>query len=107
MSDKIFSMLGLARKAGKLLSGSDVCEHAVKSGKVFLLIISGDSSEGTKKNFQDMCSYRRVPFRILGDRYRLGKCTGKDERVVIALTDKGFSDVILKMIDESNLMEVK
>jgi ribosomal protein L7Ae-like RNA K-turn-binding protein len=103
MSNKIFSMLGLAKKAGKLLSGSDVCEHTIKSGKAALVIISSDSSDGTNKKFHDMCSYRRIPCRVFGDRYSLGKCTGKDERVVAVLIDKGFSDVILKMIDESLL----
>ena len=104
MTDKVYSMLGLAMKAGKIVSGSDICERAIKSGKVFLVIISGDSSEGTSKKFKDMCIYRQIPYRILGDRYSLGNCTGKEERVVLALSDKGLSDVILRMIDEKSLL---
>ena len=104
MINKIYSMLGLAKKAGKLLTGSDVCERAIKSGKVTLVILSSDCAEGTAKKFKDMCSFRNVTYRILGDRYDLGKILGKDERVVVALCDKGFSDVILRMIDDSLLI---
>ncbi len=99
--NKVYSMLGLAKKAGKLLGGSDVCERALKSGKITLLILSGDASEGTKKKFRDMCSYRSIPMRVFGDRNSLGRHTGCSERVVIGLCDRGFTEAILKLIDEA------
>ena len=101
MTNKIYSMLGMAKKAGKLLTGSDVCEKALKSGRISLIIISGDSSEGTAKKFRDMCSFRNIPYRIFGNRNTLGKSTGKDEIVIIGLQDKGFSNIILTMIDDT------
>jgi len=100
MTNKIYSMLGLAMKAGKLITGSDVCERMIKSGKTVLVILASDCSEGTCKKFKDMCTYRNIPIRIFGDKQSLGKYTGKNERVVLALSDKGFSEVIGKMIDE-------
>lgn len=101
MHNKIYSMLGLANKAGKLLKGSDTCERALKTGKVNLVVLSTDASEGTAKKFKDMCSYRDIEIRFFGDRYRLGKITGKEERVVVAVCDKGFAGTIIDLIDQS------
>lgn len=93
-------MIGLAKKAGKILTGSDVCERGLKANKINLLIISEDASEGTKKNFQNMCKYRNISFKIFGNRETLGKFTGNDQIVVIGICDQGFSDVISGLIDE-------
>lgn len=94
-------MVSLAKKAGRIMSGSDVCEKGIKSNKIDLLIISEDASEGTKKNFIDACKYRNIDFRIFGERAELGKAIGRDEIVIIGICDTGFSDAISKLIDES------
>ena len=38
--NKVYSMIGLAMKAGKLTSGEFSVEHAVKAGKAALVIVS-------------------------------------------------------------------
>lgn len=68
MVDRIYSFLGLATKAGKELSGEETCERALKSGKVYLVIVSADASDNTKKKFNDMCSYRSVQIRFFGSK---------------------------------------
>lgn len=94
-------MISLAKKAGKIMTGSDVCEKGLKSNKIDLLIISEDASEGTRKSFVDMCKYRNVKFKIFGERAVLGRFIGRDEIVIIGICDKGFSDAISRLIDES------
>jgi ribosomal protein L7Ae-like RNA K-turn-binding protein len=99
MEDRIYSFLGLATKAGRLIAGDETCERAVKLGKVFLVIVSADASDNTKKRFTDKCNYRNVPFRYFGEKEMLGRHTGKSVRSVIALTDKGFAERLQEMID--------
>lgn len=99
--DKIYSMISLAKKAGKIITGSDVCEKAIKKEKVKVLIISEDSSESTAKKFTDMCNYRSIPCIKFGERKKLGRYTGKDEIVVCGICDNGFSNIITKLIEES------
>ena len=50
MQDKAYSFLGLAAKAGKLISGDETCERALKAGKVHLVIVSEDASGNTRGN---------------------------------------------------------
>lgn len=99
--NKIYSMISLAKKAGKVVAGSDACESALQSGKLKLLIVSGDASKGTRKNFDDACRYRNIPIKIFGDRNNLGNFIGRDQIVILGITDKGFSNTIMKLIDES------
>ncbi|MFZ5989834.1 MAG: L7Ae/L30e/S12e/Gadd45 family ribosomal protein [Bacillota bacterium] len=101
MTDRIYSFLGLARKANKLVSGEETCERALKAGKVSLIIVTGDAAQNTKKKFMDACKYRSIYIRIFGDKETIGKFIGKDVRSVLAILDKGFSNRLIEMIDNT------
>ena len=89
--NKIYSLLGLCQKAGKLVSGEFSVENAIKGGKACLVIVSNDASENTSKKFRDKCDYYEVPFYMFGDKEKLGHAIGKDVRTSIAITDDGFA----------------
>lgn len=98
--DKVLSYLGLAMKAGKLVSGEFSTEKAVKSRRSSLVIVAEDASDNTKKNFSDMASYYDVPIIFHGTREELGAATGKRYRASLAVTDEGLSKAILKSYEE-------
>ncbi|MGI6072086.1 MAG: L7Ae/L30e/S12e/Gadd45 family ribosomal protein [Lachnospiraceae bacterium] len=100
MKRKGLALLGLAAKAGRLQSGEWAVDNTIKSARAFLVIIAGDASEKTKKHLQDMCNFRGIPAYIFSDRYELGKSIGKDMRVCIAVTDKGFSSKLISILQE-------
>jgi ribosomal protein L7Ae-like RNA K-turn-binding protein len=99
MTERIYSFLGLAMKAGRVVSGEETCERTLKTGKVSLVIVSDDASDNTKKRFRDMCSYRNVDIRFFGVKEMLGKFTGKAVRSVVAITERGFAAHLMEMID--------
>ncbi len=92
--DKILSLIGLAVRAGRCSSGEALTESGVKSGKARLVIIASDASENTKKKFQDMCKFYRVPICFYGDKDTLGHAMGKEFRASLAILDEGFADGI-------------
>ena len=53
---RVFGLLGLAAKAGKVQSGEFSTEKSVKSGRAYLVIVSEEASENTKKKFRNMRS---------------------------------------------------
>ncbi|HHU64316.1 MAG TPA: 50S ribosomal protein L7ae [Clostridiales bacterium] len=95
MNERIFSLLGIAQRAGKLLSGYELCLAAIKTKKARAAIISGDSADNTRKKFIGLCKNYNVPYIIYGDKYTLGKSIGKYRRTVLVITDKGLADAIL------------
>lgn len=98
---RIFSMLGLATKAGKTTSGEFSTEKAIKANKAAMVIVTEDASDNTKKHFSDMCRYRNIPFYVFGERDILGHAMGKEMRVSLAITDKGFARTIQKLLEEN------
>lgn len=59
---KVLSMLGMARRAGKLQAGFERCEAAVKSGRAALTLACSDISHKTQKELSFVCDKYRVTF---------------------------------------------
>lgn len=89
--NKIYSLLSLCQKAGKLASGEFAVENAIKGGKACAVIVSDDASANTAKKFRDKCEYYNVPFYLFGDKEKLGHAIGKEVRTSVAITDEGFA----------------
>ena len=66
--NKVFSLLGLATRAGRTASGEFMTEKSVKNKTAALVIVGTDASANTKKNFRDMCSFYHVPYYEYGKR---------------------------------------
>lgn len=96
--NKVFGLLGLATKAGKVQSGEFSTEKSVKSGKARLVIVSDESSENTKKMFRNMCTYYEIPYFEFGGKEELGRAVGKRMRASLAVLDQGFSEAIEKQL---------
>jgi ribosomal protein L7Ae-like RNA K-turn-binding protein len=99
IQSKIFSLIGLATKAGKIASGEFSTEKAIKSGAASLVIISEDASENTKKMFRNMCTYYKVPLYFFGDKNSLGHAMGKEVRASAAVLDAGFAKAMVKQLE--------
>ena len=91
----LLQALSLARKAGKVACGSYSCAEALQRRKARLVLIAADASENTKKEFIDACNYRHVPYVITdAGKEQLAGAVGMQERVVIAVLDDGFANLI-------------
>lgn len=95
---KALSMLGLARRAGKVVSGEFSVEKAVRSGKAYLVVVAEDASANTRKHFTDMCTYYKLPLVFTGTKETLGHAIGCEVRASVAVTDSGFAQSIEKVI---------
>ncbi len=94
--NKVYGMIGMAMKAGRVASGEFATEKAVKSGKAALVIVAEAASENTKKKFRNMCDYYEVPIRFLGQKEELGHAIGKEFRASLAVLDAGLAKAIEK-----------
>lgn len=104
--NKALSMLGIATKAGKVVTGEFSTEKAVKEGRACLVIVAGDASDNTKKKFQNMCNYYHVTIKMFSDKNELGRACGKEFRASLAVIDEGLAGEVEKRIDSIENMEV-
>ncbi|HLU21863.1 YlxQ family RNA-binding protein [Lederbergia graminis] len=98
--EKWMSLLGLANRARKIISGEELVVKEIKSNKAKLVLISKDASINTTKKIQDKCTFYKIPFRFVQSRNQLGHAIGKFERVVVAVLDEGFAQKLSSMLDE-------
>lgn len=94
----VLSLLGISQKAGKLISGQDNVERAINFKRIYLIIVSEDSSENTKKKFLNLANSKKIPVVVWGNAQDLGHSIGKEERKVLSLTDKSLADEIYRRI---------
>ncbi|AIQ30474.1 MULTISPECIES: YlxQ family RNA-binding protein [Paenibacillus] len=98
---KTLSYLGLAMRAGKIVTGDEAVLKAVRSSEARLVVLAGDASDNTQKKFRDKCGTYDIPLVIAFHRDELGASIGKDQRVVLAVTDKGFAEMISRTLGDT------
>ena len=99
--NKIYSLLGLAMKAGRVVSGEFATDKSVKEGSAFLVLVSEDASDNTKKKFSNTCEFYGVPRYFFGTKDELGHAIGKEMRSSLAITDEGFAKSLIKHLEQS------
>lgn len=98
--NKVYSLLGIAMRGRKLVSGEYQTLEAVKKGSAMLVIIAEDASDNTRKRFSDKCTFYEVPFFQYGTKEELGRAIGKDLRSSVCVCDEGLADAVIKQLRE-------
>lgn len=99
--NKIYNFLGLAQRAGKLVSGEQAVQIGIDRRRVLLLLIAADASSNTRRKFESLAANHGVSYIIFGERALLGQFIGKSPRAVVGVLDRGFANVIQVQIRKS------
>lgn len=97
--EHILSMIGLAKKAGRVEIGEEPVGSAVRAKKARVILIAQDaaaSSVRRARSFANVgnCLYLTIP----ADKDDLGRCLGRTSCAMAAVTDIGFADAIVKKL---------
>lgn len=97
MTDRLLSLLGMCRKAGKLEGGFDMCTMAARHGEAKLLLAAVDISDRTSKNLRFEAERAGIPCaRVEASMEDLGRACGL-RAGVLAVTDEGFAKALLEL----------
>ena len=88
--DRLLSLLGIAQKAGKVVSGGFLCEKSIKAKQARLVILAKDAQKNTVSTISNKCTFYNIPFGFYGSKETLGRAIGKEERSCVAVTDQGL-----------------
>ena len=97
--ENILSILGLSYRARKLVTGYDPVLRVVREKKASLVFIANDASDKTKETFSKKCFFYNVPVNYSFNSDELASSLGKKLVKIAAICDKGFYDVINKLIE--------
>lgn len=104
IKNNLYGLIGLARRAGKLNFGTESAEESIKKQKAKLVIVAEDSSNRTKKNFEELCKIQNVPIRIVGTIEDLSQSIGQANKAVVTIKDENFAKELIKRIDGGELI---
>lgn len=96
-NEKTLNMIGLCKRAGKLVTGEQEVLESIKKMTSSLVIISSDASDSTLKKFTDKCKSYKRDCIIFSDRYTLGAYTKKEYTVTISINDINFAKRIKEL----------
>ncbi|AKP03740.1 MULTISPECIES: L7Ae/L30e/S12e/Gadd45 family ribosomal protein [Companilactobacillus] len=92
------NFLGIAVRARKFISGTELTINGMRSGEVKLVIMAQDCSARTKKDLHNKASYYNVPVIDTISSEELKTAIGKD-RKVMGITDFGFAKRLKELMD--------
>ena len=99
---KALSMVGLCKKAGRIVSGVPIVCDAMRDGKVQLALYASLAGENSVKRITDKAkSYKTEAMGLEVSPEELGHAIGKVGAVAaVGITDAGFAAAIKKIISE-------
>lgn len=103
MNDKFLSLLGMARRSGKLSLGHDAAINAVVKNKAKLCIMSKEGSERLQNEMKHACTYQNKNIPLLITEYttfELSSAIGS-KAAVITVDDEGFSKALAERYKET------
>lgn len=97
MNPKILNLMQFARKAGKLVAGSDACLRAMHHKHIHLLVIASDTAERTRMRIEsDVKQYHsRLQIIHAGTQAELSAALGLPITGVFGISDQNFAASIL------------
>lgn len=104
MSQPWLALLGMARRAGQLLSGTETVRAAVRRGQILLIVAATDLSPKTKERLARLAQAHRTRLLFGASLAELSAATGHTGRGVYGLTQKDLANAIGRYFDADGLV---
>lgn len=104
---KILQLLGLARRAGKVIYGEDLVLKNIKEKKIKIVFIANDASEKQKDMFLKKCYFYQVETNTFFSTNELSHAIGVSMCKYLGVTDEGFFKALQKELNGGAVNEGK
>lgn len=95
--EKALNLLGMAMRAGKIVTGESLSLKEIQQQKARLVIVATDASERTKEKMENKCTYYEIPITVQFTTAELSHAIGK-ERVICTVMDQGFTKKLKELL---------
>lgn len=98
---RVLSLLGQARKSGRVTSGTSLVEGELRRGgqQRWFGLIALDASSNIAEKIEKALKRASVPYRIFLYKEKLGDAVGKSPRSVVLIRDENMARVIRESVD--------
>lgn len=92
--DKILLNLGLAKRAGHVISGTDMVTEGLRNNSIYLVFLARDTAINTTKKITDKAKTYNVDVNKNYSCNDLSQAIGKKNVHVIGIMDRGFAKLL-------------
>ena len=96
--EQVLNLLGLAQRAGRIISGEDLVIKSIQEGKAQLVFLAHDAASNLTKKMTDKGQYYQVDVTTVFSTLELSAAIGKS-RKVLAVTDAGFTKKMRSLME--------
>ena len=99
---KLLSLVGLAKKAGRISIGHDAVLETIKKKKAIVILLASDASERLEREMQRELAFEKSDaklIRITHTMEEIGKALPK-KAAVMSINDTAFAAGIMNVIEE-------
>lgn len=89
------------QRSGNISYGETLIEE-IRKNKVFVVIISNDIGDTSKKKIVDKCTYYKIPYFIVLDKQSLSNAVGKGNISSVGVRSIGGANKIINMLKGVN-----
>jgi len=93
---ELLGLLGLARRAGAVASGTEAVRRAIREGEARLVLTAADASLVQLDKIRKTMRDRPIPQASLWDRSTLGAAMGRAPLSAVAVTHASFAGRLLE-----------
>lgn len=87
---RVLQLLGLARRAGHLVIGTQAVREAASRGQLALVIVAEDAAENAHRRLDSVMREKGIRVVRLEERESLGRAVGRGNVVVVGVRDRGL-----------------
>ncbi len=95
---KLSNLLGLAQRAGKVISGEELVIKAIQNQEARLVFLARDAAANLTKKVTDKSTYYKIEVSTVFDTLELSTSLGKPRKVV-CVVDAGFTKKMRTLMD--------
>ncbi|MDQ3556759.1 MAG: L7Ae/L30e/S12e/Gadd45 family ribosomal protein [Gemmatimonadota bacterium] len=94
---RVLEMLGLAARAGALVTGTDAVRRSVREGAVQVVLLATDASPTQRQKLLPLLQARGVESLLRFSRERLGAAVGRGAVSAVGVCNEGFARRIAEL----------
>lgn len=105
MVNKIYGLLGICSKAGKIVCGTEAVIEGIYKNQIELVIVAEDTSQKTKQKIENICSEKNITVKYFGTIFDNSNAIGKVNKAIIGVKDKNLAKALLEKICGGKVLE--
>ena len=97
-AERIFGMIGLARRAGQLSFGFDAVLEDIRAGRAKAVLVSYDASDRTARKMKEASTKKGTPYVVLTlSKAECGSAAGRPDTAALAVRSVGMAAKLIAL----------